>query len=404
MKELNVLVIGLDTSALAASAYKAGYNVFAVDYFGDQDLRKVCKKVASIVSQMCGKPCGRIEADFSPQKLLDEAEKLIATHPIDVALLASGLENSPRVLTELNKLIPIIGNTPIIIKRTCDKTRFFHELEKLSINHPQSSLAKDIEEAKLASKDIGYPIIVKPLASLGGTNVRKAKSRNDLIMVFPQVYSSSPEGVLIQEFVPGMDASVSFLSSKGETTVLTLNEQLLGIREVGQKEPFGYCGNVVPAFVDRELIETCREVTLKIASHFNLLGSNGVDMVISKEGIPYVVEVNPRFQGTLECVERVLRLNLVNAHMMACLEGSLPTLGERSLSCCVRLILYALQPSIIPNLADFKEIRDIPVSGAIIEEGEPLCSVVVEGKTRASALKKARAMAKRVYSLVKPSK
>lgn len=398
----NILVIGVDAAALAASANKAGYNVFAADYFGDQDLKKTCKNSLSILAQEAGESCGRLEANFFPNALLDLAKKLLVAHRIDAALLASGLEDSPQVLAELNDLIPIIGSHPKTIEKVRDKMEFFHELKKLGIHHPKTALANSLEEGKRAAKDIGYPVVVKPLTGFGGGGIRKTKNGSELDKVFQQTVAL-PRGALIQEYVLGMDASVSFLSSKKASVVLTLNEQLLGIQEVGQKEPFGYCGNIVSVSASEALMDACDDVVQKIASHFGLVGSNGIDIVISKDGVPYVVEVNPRFQGTLECVERVLGLNLVNAHIKACIEGFLSPISERRSSVfCVRLILYARQRSIVPNLATFEEIRDIPLPGGIVEEGEPLCSIVVEEKTRSSALEKAMMLAKHVYGTVKP--
>ncbi|MCK4477639.1 ATP-grasp domain-containing protein [Candidatus Bathyarchaeota archaeon] len=405
MKEINVqniLVIGIDAAALATSAKMAGYNVFAVDYFGDQDLKRACKDNLSIIAQKPGKSCKRLETNFSPNALLSLTKKLLATHRINAVLLASGLEDSFQPLAKLNDLIPIIGNNPKIIKKVRDKMQFFHELKKIAIPYPETALARNPDEGKRAAKDIGYPVMVKPLAGFGGVGIRKVKDRDELGKVFPQVVSLS-RGVLIQEFVSGMDASVSFLSSKKAAVVLTLNEQLLGIQGVGQKEPFGYCGNIAPASASEALMDMCKDTVQKIASHFSLTGSNGVDLVISKDGIPYVVEVNPRFQGTLECLERILEINLVNAHIEACVEGILPLISEgRPATSCVRLILYAQRRSIIPCLTDLAEARDIPLPGVIIEEGEPLCSIVVEEKTRSSALRKSMMLADLIYGIVKP--
>ena len=397
-----MLVIGIDAAALATSAKKAGYNVFAVDYFGDQDLKQACKNNLPIITQEPRKSCGRLETVFSPKKLLDRAKKLLTKHQIDAALLASGLEDSTQVLTELNNLIPIIGNHPRTIEKVRDKTKFFYELRKLAIHHPQTALAKDFEEGKRAAKDIGYPITVKPLTGFGGVGIRKAKDRGELEKVFQQIIPSSRE-VLIQEFISGVDMSVSLLSSKADTVVLTLNEQLLGAKEAGQKEPFGYCGNIVPASANSALRDAGIALARKITSHFGLVGSNGIDLVVSQDDVPYVVEVNPRFQGTLECVERVLGINLVDAHTKACIEGILPSLSERKpAKFCLRLILYAHRRSTVPNLGNLEEVRDIPLPGVVIEEGEPLCSIVIEEKTRDSALKKAVMLAKRVYGMVKP--
>jgi predicted ATP-grasp superfamily ATP-dependent carboligase len=165
---------------------------------------------------------------------------------------------------------------------------------------------------------------------------------------------------------------------------------------VFQHEPFGYCGNIVPLKVDGSIFEKCKAIAEKIASHFSLIGSNGIDIVISSNGVPYVIEVNPRFQGTLGCVEKVLGINLVESHMRACLYGELPTVRSPS-KFCTRLILYAPKRVFAPDLAALQDAVDIPLPNSIIEEGEPLCSILAGGKSRNSSFRKAESLARRIY-------
>ena len=397
----NVLIIGIDAAALAASAKRAGYTVFAVDYFGDVDLKGACKDSLSIVTQEAGKSCGYFQENFSANDLLTLTKKLLADRRIDAVLLTSGLEDSPQVVEELNRHVSIIGNSPKAISRVRDKTRFFDDLKSLGIHRPETAKAENLPEGKRAAKDIGYPVLTKPPTSFGGAGVKQARNPHELEQAFHRIPKLSKE-MLIQECISGVDASVSFLSTGRGAKVLAVNEQLLGIPEVGQREKFGYCGNVVPIPRGTELTDACGEIVGKIAEHYSLVGSNGIDIVVSEDSIPYVIEVNPRFQGTSECVERVCGVNLVDAHMKACLEGKLPRVsGGRPRKFCVRLILYALHRSMVPDLQSFAELRDIPLPGAIIEEGEPLSSIVVEDETRISALRRAKRLARRIYKAVK---
>lgn len=394
---MNILVMGVDTVALAASAKRAGYDVFAADHFGDQDLKQNCRTVLSIVTQETGKSCGHFKSTFSSKALMILAKKLFVENRVDTALLTSGLEDNPQSLTDFNRVVPIIGNDPRTIRKIRDKTGFFHELTRIAIRHPETALAETVEEGLQAAKDIGYPVVAKPLSGFGGVGIRKVKSRKDLTSFFPKNVPST-QGILIQEFVPGLHASASFLCTHEKSILLTLNKQLLGIREMGQREPFGYCGNVVPVPESSKLLNACKDVVQKIGLHFRLVGSNGVDLVISEDGTPHVIEVNPRFQATLECVERVLRINLVEAHIKACIEGVLPSLrNERPTTSCVRLILYAHQRSIAPILSNLEEVRNIPLPRSIIEAGEPICSIIVEEKSENAALKKAEMLAHLVY-------
>ncbi len=395
----NVLVIGIDVVSLASSARKAGYQVYAVDYFGDQDLKHLCRKTRSIIKQRTGKICEQLNTDFSPKALIQLTKDLLKDSEIDAALLSSGLEDSPEILFQLNDIVPILGNSPDVIQKVRNKTEFFLELERLGIPHPRTAAAENLEEAKEKSIDIGFPVVVKPFRGFGGAGVREARNVQELKRAF-QDASFLDDKVLIQEGISGTPASASLISSTDKAVVLTLNEQLLGMREVGQREPFGYCGNVVPLSATAAITDACKKVVEKVILHFGLVGSNGVDLVISEEGVPYVMEVNPRFQGTLECVERVLETNIVKAHVQACTQGKLPTIVREPLIFCVRLILFAPQRSIIPNLSTVKGVRDIPLPGVIIEKGEPVCSIVVEGTNRDSTLRKAKKLTKSIFKLL----
>jgi predicted ATP-grasp superfamily ATP-dependent carboligase len=397
----NVLAIGIDVVSLASSARKAGYQVYAVDYFGDQDLKHSCHKTRSIIKQRAGENCGQLNINFSPEHLIHLTKDLLKSSNIDAALLSSGLEDSPEVLCELNDLVSILGNPPDVIRRVRNKTEFFQELERLGIPYPETAAAENFDEAREKSKDIGFPVVVKPSKGFGGAGVREARNVQELKQAFRDA-SLFDNKVLIQEYISGTPASASSMSSTDKAVVLTLNEQLLGMHEVGQREPFGYCGNVVPLSVTAAITDACKSVVEKTVLHFGLVGSNGVDLMISKEGVPYVIEVNPRFQGTLECVEQVLRTNIVMAHMEACVQGILPTIVRKTSCFCVRLILFAPQRSIVPNLITFNEVKDIPLPGVIIEKGEPICSIVVEGPSRDSSLRKAEKLTKSILKLLQP--
>ena len=382
----------MDVVSSATSARKAGYKVYAVDYFGDQDLKRVCHESLSIVKQTPGVTCGQLSTNFNPEALLQLTRELLKKNAIDATLLSTGLDDSPDVLFELNDMIPILGNHPHVIERIRNKMEFFQELKRLGIPHPETAMAENFEETRKKAKDIGYPVLVKPSRGFAGVGIRKAHGPKELKQAFRDA-SLIDEKVLIQEHVSGTPASVSLISSTNETIALTVNEQLLGVSEVGQEEPFGYCGNVVPLVATRAVIDKCKGIAERITSHFGLVGSNGVDLVVSKEGIPYVVEVNPRFQGTLECVERVLGINMVEAHVKACLQGILPTIVKKPAVFCTRLILFAPQRSMVPDLNAFEEVRDISLPKVIIEKGEPVCSILIEGADRNSSLRKARIIA-----------
>ncbi len=388
--------------SIAKSAKEAGYKIYAADYFGDIDLRRVCSGCEAIIEQKRGKSCGRMESKFKTEAFLKMTKSLLQRCKIDAILLSSGLDDYFDVLYGLDELAPILGNPPEVIERVRKKPGFFKELKRLGITHPETEIVKNVDEAKAAAGEIGYPVVVKPIRGFGGLGIRTVQNSNEIERAFFEVSLVSKD-VLVQKFINGIHASVSFLVTDKDVEVLTLNEQLLGLRFLFQQEPFGYCGNIIPLHFANPILESCKRVTEKISSHFSLKGSNGIDLVISEDGTPYVMEVNPRFQGTLECVERVLGMNLVKSHIDACLRDSLPTLKEKTSNFCTRLVLYAPERIVAPDLTVFPEVRDVPIPRVIIEKREPLCSIITEGKNRELSFRKGKKLAQSIYGMVHPA-
>jgi len=248
----SLLVVGIDTVSIAKSAKKTGYKIYAADYFGDLDLRRVCFEVKAIIKQKRGKSSGRIESKFKPEAFLKMAKSLSEKYKIDAVLLSSGLDDDFNVLHELNDLAPILGNSPRVITRVRKKSMFFTELKRLGIAHPETAIVKNVDDSKVAAARIGYPVMVKPVRGFGGVNIRIAQNSKEIERAFFEI-SFFSEGMLIQEFIKGLHASISLLATTKDVKVLTINEQLLGLPFLFQREPFGHCGNIVPLHVTESI-------------------------------------------------------------------------------------------------------------------------------------------------------
>jgi predicted ATP-grasp superfamily ATP-dependent carboligase len=396
----NLLVIGIDTVFVAASAKNAGYNVYAVDYFDDVDLQQACVAYESIKKHKNAESHMEVKINFNPRALLKMAKTLSKKHRIDAVLLSSSLDDYTDILCELNEMVPILGNSPDIIRSIRERKKFFNALEKMGVPHPETAVVENLFEAKEAAAKMGYPVVVKPSKGFGGGGVRLASNPLELEKVFQ--IAKIDDNVVVQKLIKGIHASISILAGKRSIQVLSINEQLLGLPSVYQKEPFGYCGNIVPLQVTNPIFEKCKLIAEKIALHFGLKGSNGIDIVISKDGTPYVIEVNPRFQGSLGCIEEVLELNLVNAHVKACLYDEMPAIKPPS-KFCTRLVLYAPNRVIAPDLTILHGIWNIPPPHSIIEKGEPICSILTEGESRKTSLREAESLARIIYSKLQPA-
>lgn len=400
---LSLLLVGIDLVGLTISAKRAGYRVLAADYFGDYDLQSICDSYRSVIKQCSVLSSGRIGDGYDASDFVQLAESMAEEEQIYGILLSSGLDDEIDVLRELDGIAPILGNSPEVISVVRNRAGFFKELDRLNVPHPHTEFVLDLDEAKGRAGDIGYPVVLKPTEGFAGSGVRLVDDAHSLEEEFTRLATWSRKGVLVQEHVEGVHASLSIISTSKDARVLSVNEQLLGLKELHQTEPFGYCGNIVPLDVSSSVQTCCEELSSRISREFHLTGSNGVDVVISEDGIPYVIEVNPRFQGTLECVEQTLGVNLVQLHLQACLKGALPRdIGEPE-EYWSRLILHAPLEAAAPDLTVWNGVRDIPIPGSLVGEGEPLCSVFSRGESREASLGRAEEKATSIYASISRS-
>ena len=136
------------------------------------------------------------------------------------------------------------------------------------------------------------------------------------------------------------------------------------------------------------------------------MGVNGLDVVIGRdpEGVarPYLIEVNPRFSGSMELAERAFGVNVFSLHVEG-FAGRMPraSAAERAPDGCVgKGIVYARRPVVVPDTDDWlaRGVRDVPWPGQRIAAGHPVCTVLARGRDREACLAGLFSAAAAVYS------
>ncbi len=375
------MVIGANTRPIVKSAKKLGMKTIALDRFCDLDLE------ADVSISTRG---------FTREELLELAVKIIDGHDVDGALLISGAEHYGLV-EGLRKKVKICGNDMPTIRACEDKIKLFKLADELGIPHPRTLLVKNEGEALDALEELDGRAVFKPAYGGGGIGISCACSPLQVEASFNTARAHGDrKTVYVQEYVKGVDASVSVLSNGEEARYLTVNEQIIGDKTLRTPCPFGYCGNVVPIYEIKDL-ELVADYSELICGELGVKGSNGLDFVLSDK--PYLIEINPRFQSTIDCVEKVLSINLVEEHLKAC-EGVLKNYGKPR-GYGAKLILYAGSELVAPDLGGFP-IVDVPVPGSIVEG--PICSVLEFGKTEKETLRKSYAVAREIYHRIDSQK
>ncbi len=122
----------------------------------------------------------------------------------------------------------------------------------------------------------------------------------------------------------------------------------------------------------------------KIASASGCVGTIGVDFVVGER--PYVIEVNPRFQGTVDTVEMATGINLFSLHIDAC-EGRIPEKMPETRQFAARKILFARDDIRVgDDLSPLPFVADVPWKGSPVEKGGAIVSVYGWGQSRRDAI------------------
>ncbi len=338
--------------------------MYAADAFGDVDTKRWARRYYQL---------DPLQLHAELKNLKEVADK------VDGMIIGSGFESANFSFLKEDDRRKILGNAPEKTKEIANKAWLSSRLDDLDIPHPLTYTGREIAERIENAEHFRYPVVAKPAYGGGGTANFFCYNEKELIRWAKQL----PD-FLYQEYIRGKHASVSTISTKSAAMSVCLNEQLIGVESLSAQGPFVYCGNISP-FVTKFSDSVC-ELAEELTSELGLLGSNGVDFVITDDS-PFVIEVNPRLQGSLDSVERSTDLNVVDAHVKA-VRGEL---AERVAAkrYAVKAIVFAKHEGAVRRKFDLESdkegIVDIPEKGRIVQSGQPIATGIGVGDSRASA-------------------
>ncbi len=397
----SVLVVGFNVRPLARSAKKAGYRVLAVDFWGDLDLSDWADAYTSVLDQQ---PHHRPERPLVPttEALVTGVQQLIEEEgSVEYILTSGGFDDHPDAWHHLNQLGNLLGNSTQTLIRARDRQLTLEMAQQAGAATPKSSEVTTAKQLLTATNLFDLPILVKPKYGSGGFHTRVLRTEKEITQYVQRHHFTATAPLLVQELIIGTDASVSILGSGKSSLALSINEQLIGLPELGKGKTKAYCGNIIPLDTSSETTHQLAKVSEEISSKLELMGSNGFDYVIATDGTPYFMEINPRIQATIEAIELVSNINLVSLHIDAC-QGRLPPSAPKPKGFCARVIVYSKSTCRVPDLRNIPGVVDIPIPGSIAERGDPICTVNHIGETREQALNGAREIVKTIYNHLRP--
>lgn len=178
----------------------------------------------------------------------------------------------------------------------------------------------EIGEIEEIGKELGYPLVIRPVEGVGCDGVSVLEDESQIPQGMEEIRNEKAGSFLIQKYIRGTAASVGLISSRGETTSLSLNLQRIKLSPPNSKSK--YIGGTVPFHhrIEKEALEVASRT---IDSIEGLKGYVGVDLVLSEEG-PTIMEINPRLTTSYIGLSEVAEFNPAEAMLDAVLKGKNP--------------------------------------------------------------------------------
>ena len=261
---------------------------------------------------------------FEPLTLEDVLEIVRWERPKGVVVQLGG--QTPLRLTKPLEAagVPILGTPPDSIDIAEDRGRFEALADRLGVTQPANGTARSVEEAVKVAERIGFPVLVRPSYVLGGRAMEIVYDEGSLRDYFEKAARVAPEHpVLIDRFLE--DAFEGDVDALADGTRCVIGGVMQHIEDAGVHSGDSAC--VLPPYLigDRQ-VDEMRRYTKAFAEALGVVGLINVQYAI-KDGVVYVLEVNPRGSRTVPFVSKATGVSLAKLAAAVMVGHTLDELG-----------------------------------------------------------------------------
>lgn len=219
---------------------------------------------------------------------------------------------------------PILGTSPDAIDRAEDRKRFQEIVHRLNLRQPDNDTAMDVADAVRSAERIGYPVVVRPSYVLGGRAMEIVYDTEALRRFMETAIHVSPgHPILIDKFLEdAIEVDVDAISDGTDTVVAGIMEH---IEEAGIHSGDSACA-LPPITFPPELLREIEEQTRRIAGELGVVGLMNIQYAV-KDGVLYVLEVNPRASRTVPFVSKAIGVPLARLATKVMIGKTLRELG-----------------------------------------------------------------------------
>ena len=229
-------------------------------------------------------------------------EKIIAKENPDAILPTMGGQTGLNCALDLAREgilekynVELIGASQDAIDKAEDRERFREAMKKIGLNMPFSGLAHNMEQAREIQKEIGFPIIIRPSFTLGGSGGGIAYNREEFLEICERGLDASPTSEIL------LEQSVLGWKEYEMEVVRDHKDNCIIICSIENLDPMGvHTGDsitIAPALTltDKEY-QIMRNASIAVLREIGVdTGGSNVQFAVNPEnGELIIIEMNPR--------------------------------------------------------------------------------------------------------------
>jgi len=232
---------------------------------------------------------------------IQSVKEKIGAMDIDIAFIALHGEfgedgTIQKILEEIK--IPYAGSKTRASKLAIDKIDSREIFEKNNIPMPRYNVVVRGEvlpdepvsdNIKIFFKELSMPIVVKPSTEGSSIGLSMVDSENSLYKAVSNAFKYS-DRVIIEEYIEGREITVGILEDRALPVVEIIPKNRFFDFEAKYNK--GATDYKVPAEIDKEKYRECQEMALLAHKVLGARFFSRVDMILDKDGTPYILELN----------------------------------------------------------------------------------------------------------------
>ena len=293
-----VLVIGSGPIVIGQAA--------EFDYAGTQACRSLKEEGIEVVLLNSNPATIMTDKDIADHVYIEPltvevVEQLILKEKPDSVLPTLGGQAGLNLAMELEERgflkehnVKLIGTTAETIRRAEDRQEFKDTMEKIHEPVAASKVVHSVEEGEAFAQEIGYPVVLRPAYTLGGSGGGIAGNHEELVEILSNGLRLSRVGeVLVERCISGWKEIEYEVMRDGAGNVITVCN-MENIDPVGVHTGDSIVVAPSQTLGDKEY-QMLRTSALNIISELKITGGCNVQFALHPESFEYcVIEVNPR--------------------------------------------------------------------------------------------------------------